>query len=181
MEAVGTAEDVICGLVSTEDTEIMLGVAVSAPPGIFLEVGVYQGGTALYLAELARRQRRQLYLYDTFAGMPESTDGVDKHPVGDFADCSYETIRRLIPEAFIFKGMFPATLMPLMPPIGFAHIDCDQYESIKNCITYLLPFMAPQGIFYFDDYGCLAGAVQAVDELLPNRIILANGKAIAIV
>jgi len=167
-------------LVSLPDIRAMLDVAQCSPRGIFVEVGVYQGGTAYFLAQLARMQSRALWLFDTFAGMPESTAGLDKHPVGDFADCSLEAVAALIPDALIFPGMFPGTLPERVPPVGFAHIDCDNYESVKACIERLAPVMAPGGIMYFDDYGCLEGAIRAVDELCPGRIVLANLKAMVI-
>lgn len=160
----------------------MVNVALLAPPGILVEVGVYKGGTAYFLTQVAQHLRRSLWLFDTFSGMPESTEGVDTHPVGDFADCSVEAVQRLCPEAIIFQGMFPQTLPDwrLMPIIGFAHIDCDQYESIKQCIQRLGPHMASGGMMYFDDYSHLEGARKAIDEFAPQRIVLANGKALVI-
>jgi hypothetical protein len=154
-----------------------LELARKAPAGIFIEVGVNKGGTAFYLNEIVKKRGYEFWLFDTFEGMPESTEGLDSHPVGDFADCSYETVRKLIPNAQIFKGFFPETLPSHIPPIAFAHIDCDQYESIKQCIIRLMPYLADGGIMYFDDYGCLAGATKAIDEFCPYRAILENGKA----
>ena len=36
----------------------MLDLAASTPPGAFVEVGVYRGGTAWHLAQLAEQQKR---------------------------------------------------------------------------------------------------------------------------
>jgi hypothetical protein len=58
--------------------------ASEAPPGDFVEVGVYKGGSAAVLAEVARARGRRLFLFDTFSGMPHSEQGVDHHVVGDF-------------------------------------------------------------------------------------------------
>jgi len=166
-------------LVSPQNVSFMLNIAEKTPEGIFVEVGVYKGGTAYFLAELAKKRGNELWLFDTFEGMPESTPEIDIHSIGDFADCSYEAVKKLIPDAKIFKGFFPDTLPlhDIIPPIAFAHIDCDQYESIKNCILFLTPLMAYGGIMYFDDYGCLDGATKAIDKYCPERIILGNGKA----
>jgi hypothetical protein len=126
-------------LVSPQNVSFLIEQATKTPPGIFVEIGVYRGGTAFYLNQLAKKRGNELWLFDTFEGMPESTPGIDSHLIGDFADCSLEAVKELIPEAKIFKGFFPDTL-PLpdkIPPIAFAHIDCDQYESIKNCIYTL--------------------------------------------
>jgi len=169
-------------LVSPQNVSFLIEQARKTPTGIFVEVGVYKGGTAYYLNQLAKERGNELWLFDTFEGMPESTPGIDSHLVGDFADCSYEVVKKLIPEARIFAGVFPKTFFDFtfkygMNPIAFAHIDCDQYESIKNCIRYLIPFLVTDGIMYFDDYGCLEGTTKAIDKFCPDRIILENGKA----
>lgn len=167
-------------LVSPENVSILLEYAAKTPSGIFIEVGVYKGGTAYFLAELARTRNNDIWLFDTFEGMPEKTEGIDSHSVGDFADCSYNEVRYLIPWATFFKGFFPATLPTPrdLPPIAFVHVDCDQFESIKNCILRLTPYLVKGGIMYFDDYGCLEGATQAIDRFCPKRTIISNGKAI---
>ncbi len=153
----------------------MLDIALDTPPGIWVEVGVYRGGTAyrLYLA----RGDRDLYLYDTFIGIPECTKGVDDHLVGDFGEVDFEAIKAMMPEAKIFKGVFPDTLVKPLPPVAFAHIDCDNYQSIRACIEHLSPFMVDGGAMYFDDYNALKGATRAVDGMAPQREVLKNGKA----
>jgi hypothetical protein len=40
--------------------------------GIIVEVGVYQGGSAVELCEVALERNQELWLFDTFCGMPES-------------------------------------------------------------------------------------------------------------
>ena len=171
----------IMTLVSPENVSILLKYAEQTPnKGIFIEVGVYKGGTAYYLSKLAMERGCRLWLFDTFEGMPEKTDNVDLHNIGDFSDCSLEEVKSLVPSAEIFKGFFPFTLPNHVPPIAFVHVDCDQYESIKNCIAYLTHYMIDGGIMYFDDYGCLDGATKAVDTFCPERRIIENGKAIYI-
>ena len=50
----------------------LLNTAAATPQGSFVEVGVYLGGTGWALAQLAEQQRRKIYLYDTFEGIPLS-------------------------------------------------------------------------------------------------------------
>jgi O-methyltransferase len=150
--------------------------------GIIVEVGVYRGGSAIELMKVAESKNQELWLFDTFEGMPESTEGIDYHKVGDFSDCSVEAVSALVPNAKIFKGFFPETWNKLVisrPGISFAHIDCDQYESISECIKIFKPLMLTGGIMWFDDYGhsWLKGAQMAVDELLPERLIHPLGRA----
>lgn len=150
-------------------------MASQSPPGCFVEVGVYKGGSAMCLSAVAEFQKRPLYLYDTFEGMPYQSE-YDKHPVGDFSDTSEELIRKAIPTATIIKGIFPDSAVE-MPPVAFAHIDCDQYQAVRESILYLVPRMAEGGFLWFDDYDVLVGANMAVNELF-SAVTLVEGKAV---
>lgn len=143
--------------------------AMNAPEGCFVEVGVYQGGTAWHLAQVARKKGARLFLYDTFTGIPYR-DAIDAHKPGDFNDTSAEQVRRAIPDAEVVEGLFPDSIVQ-MPHVAFAHIDCDQYRAIKESVAALTPLMAPGGIMVFDDYGCLDGATKAVQECFPAERI----------
>lgn len=148
--------------------------------GIIVEVGVYRGGSAVQLMEVAKDRNQELWLFDTFEGVPEALE-IDCHKIGEFADCSYEEVKALIPDAKIFKGFFPDTWQSIeeKKSISFAHIDCDQYNSISECIKIFKLLMLKGGIMWFDDYGCdwLPGAKAAVDENLPERWIHPLGRA----
>lgn len=159
--------------------EVKRLVRTTPADGIIVEVGVYKGGSAVQLMEVAKERNQELWLFDTFEGMPEAI-GIDCHKVGEFADCSYEAVKALIPDAKIFKGFFPGTWpKKVKPSISFAHIDCDQYTSISECIKIFKPLMIKGGIMWFDDYGYdwLPGAKLAVDEFLPERLIHPMGRA----
>jgi hypothetical protein len=123
--------------------------ARTAPEGCFVEIGVYKGGTGYQLAKLAEEQNRQIFLYDTFEGIPYTSD-MDYHKVGDFNDTDYETVKNAIPYATVVKGLFPESAIE-MPPIAFLHLDCDQYKSVIDSVNYLLPKMVSGGIIWFDD------------------------------
>jgi O-methyltransferase len=161
-------------LISAGNLEILLDHAASVPPGAFVEVGVYRGGSARALYRLAEAQGRALYLYDTFAGHPEPSvhDGPD-HPAGRFADCADpDALRAEMPNAWIIPGRFSTESAPSVP-VAFAHVDVDLYDA-------LAPLMVPGGIMYFDDYGVPGcdGATRAVHELFANWQPLPNGKAL---
>lgn len=127
-----------------------------------MELGVYQGGSAWALARLAEKQSRKIYLYDTFEGIPFKGE-FDSHAVGDFGDTSAEAVKKAIPYAEVIKGVFPDSLVE-MPEIAFAHIDADQYQSIKDAIEILGPKMVQGGVMWFDDVDCLPGALRAFEE-----------------
>ena len=154
----------------------LVRIAKDCPQGCFVEVGVYQGGSAWHLAKLAQEQGREIFLYDTFEGIPFKSD-VDVHQVGDFSDCSYESVCEAIPYASVIKGVFPESAIQ-MPPVAFAHVDCDQYKSVRSCLSVLRRLMVPGGAIVLDDVWCLAGATQALmDSGLPFGVT-DMGKAI---
>jgi hypothetical protein len=153
----------IQSLVSRTNIGAMLKKAKSCPEGCFIEVGVYKGGTASHLTKLAEEQNREIYLYDTFEGIPYKYD-IDICKVGQFGDTSFEKVRDALPYAKVFKGIFPDSAVE-MPKIAFAHLDCDQYKSIIDSVNYITPMMVKGGVIWFDDAPCLKGAAKAVNEL----------------
>lgn len=143
----------------------MVALARTTPPGPFVEVGVWQGGSAQRLYEVAQEQRRATWLFDTFTGIPFA-DPVDIHKVGDFNGVDLEAIRLAMPKANIVKGIFPASLGPRPDSIAFIHEDTDQYRSTRSVIVYLWPRLVPGGIILFDDYNTsdCPGSRRAIDE-----------------
>jgi O-methyltransferase len=142
-------------------------IASAAPPGDFVEVGVFDGGSAKPLYEVCQRQRRWLYLFDTFAGIPHKSEW-DVHGVGAMCFSDVDAIRAAMPLAAIYKGIFPATAEDVLFPAGiaFVHEDSDQYESTKSVIDRLYPHLVPGGIILFDDYDTpdCPGSRKAIDE-----------------
>jgi len=152
--------------------------ASRSPYGAIVEVGVYQGGSAAVLAQVPR----DLYLYDTFEGMPVSGP-LDTHPIGHFGDCSAEAVQAALPLAHVIKGVFPRSLVA-MPPVGFVHADGDQYETTRDILAYMPKRMVRGGMILFDDFmvdDC-KGCTQAVNESPYRVLIIAEtGKALIIV
>jgi len=164
-------------IVSPAITEAMLRrVVTEMPPGDFVEVGVYQGGTAVPMAALAREMGRGCWFFDTFKGIPYRRSDMDSHVVGDFA-ADYLTVAERIwrenPAAHVVQGVFPASAPDgdNLRGIGFVHLDVDQYWSYKDAIAWLRPRMAHGGLMFFDDVGCLRGATVAVEEEFRDRLI----------
>lgn len=156
--------------------DMMVGMALATPDGSFAEVGVFQGGSAIRLYQAAQHQKRRLYLFDTFSGMPFKGEW-DSHEIGDFADCSYEKIVQAMPQAIVYKGVFPENL-PNFGPVAFVHADADQYQSTIAICDVFKPLMVPGGLILFDDYRGLPGCIKAVDERFPRRIVLPDGRAL---
>jgi hypothetical protein len=156
----------VVSLIPPDTLAELVEKARSTPPGCLVEVGVYQGGSALELSKLGRT----LYLYDTFTGIPYRCEH-DSHQIGDFSDTTAVQVQELIPEAVIVAGIFPDVAVT-MPPVSFAHLDCDQYQSVLESARYLAPLMVKGGVMWFDDSPCLIGAAKAVQELFGDRVQL---------
>jgi FkbM family methyltransferase len=148
-------------------------LAESAPPGgCFVEVGVFRGGSLQRLYRIAERQGRQIFGVDTFVGLVERS-AVDQIPVGHFdagGEPAAQAIQDALPNAHIVMGPFPAIAMASpdvfsgLRDIAFAHVDCDQYVSIKNTLAWLWFRMTSDGIILCDDFDALNGAQLAVRE-----------------
>lgn len=167
--------DKLPSLLTGERLARLYVMAEASPPGALMEVGVYQGGSAEVLYDVAKLQSRELWLYDTFTGIPYASE-VDSHKVGDFSEASYEVIRREFPNAIVQQGVFPENMM-LPGKIAFVHLDCDQYRSYRESLDELLPRIIPGGMIVCDDY-CLQGAAKAIDETKHPKEVLDNGQVV---
>jgi O-methyltransferase len=144
--------------------------------GDLVECGVFRGGTALLEASTVRERagERPLHLVDSFAGMPRTTEGMDRFEEGDLGSTSVEQVRAaLAPFAFahVHEGVIPGVFDALgVERVAWAHIDVDIYAAVRDCLEYLYPRMAPGGAIVLDDYGfpSCAGARRAVDEFFAD-------------
>jgi len=166
-------------LVSIEALCSMVLLAGYAPKGSFAEVGVYQGGSAAVLYELAERQGRNLHLFDTWEGMPFCGEN-DDLPVGCFADVDLPKLKREMPRAKFYQGIFPETMPKYLEPLAFVHVDCDQYQSILDSIDYLFPLLVDGGVMLFDDWTHLPGAQKAIMQRFNQARMTPQGKPFVI-
>ena len=158
-------------------------------PGDIVECGVWRGGSMMAVA-LTLLQRgikdRDLWLYDTYEGMPppEAVD-VDLygHAALDPSSGSYDaagctvglaTVQEAMrttgyPEAKIHyvAGMVEDTLPSRAPErIAFLHLDTDWYKSTRHELEQLYPRVSPGGSVMLDDYQHWQGCRKATDEYL---------------
>ncbi|MDB4945556.1 MAG: hypothetical protein JWP97_5090 [Labilithrix sp.] len=125
--------------------------------GQFAEIGVYRGGTASILADVADGAGKKLHLFDTFAGMPETSVDQDLLAAGDFANTSLGEVKRFLSGStspVFHQGEFPGTAGPVENErFSLVHIDADISASIKACCEFFYPRLVPGGVMVFDDYG----------------------------
>ena len=154
--------------------------------GDWVEFGCYRGDTSILLArQLADFQKQsglpapQLYLYDSFAGLPAKAPA-DQSSIGsNFTAGSLQTSKAALitrfkkanlPLPHIKKAWFsdldPAHDLP--PKISFAFLDGDYYDSIKTSLHLVYPLLAPYAIILIHDYHneALPGVARATDEFL---------------
>jgi O-methyltransferase len=160
--------------------------------GEFAECGVYKGGTALLLARILRNKNKDLYLFDSFKGLPKEDETKDKwYHEGDFAIDSLEDVKLLLQEfsSFIYirQGWIPETFTGLESNrYAFVHVDVDLYRSTLDCCQYFYSRLAAGGVLLFDEYGFAAtrGEKDAVDEFFSdkaeNPISLPTGQAMVL-
>jgi hypothetical protein len=158
-------------------------------PGDIVECGVWRGGSsmAIALSLLAAGVRdRNLYLYDTFEGMPPPTEQDRSHdgrtaseqlatserdaPVWAIAGTD-EVARNMAATGYpadrlrLVQGKVEETIPGIAPErIALLRLDTDWYESTRHEFRHLYPRLSVGGVLVIDDYGHWQGARQATDE-----------------
>jgi hypothetical protein len=166
-------------------------------PGDVVECGVWKGGSmmaaALALLSLGTTRRR-LFLFDTFAGMPEpSALDRDLHGrpaaellAGRGPEC--DLVRAVCPlpavRAALARTGYPADQLVFVPglvedtlpdaapeTIALLRLDTDWFDSTLHELRHLWPRLAPGGALILDDYGHWQGARRAADEFFTESAL----------
>jgi hypothetical protein len=165
--------------------------------GAIVECGVWRGGSIMAAALTLLGQGvsdRELYLFDTFTGMPEPrADDVSLTEPGEpalerwrrdqhadhnwWAFAPLEAVRENVlgtgypgERVHLIKGQVEDTIPGDAPErIALLRLDTDWHSSTRHELENLYPRLAPGGVLIIDDYGTWAGARRAVDEYEPAR------------
>lgn len=153
-------------------------------PGTVVECGVANGGAAAVIWAAAGTGR-ELWLFDSFEGLPRPTE-----PDGGRAFSKYEYRMKTfgewckgdqakVWETLLLVGkdniekvkIVPGWIEETLPIVNRAtksiavlHIDVDFYEPTKCALTWLAPLVAPGGLIIVDDYEAWTGCRKAIDE-----------------
>lgn len=148
--------------------------------GDFVECGVYKG---FYSAVLVRYLsfaacRRQMYLYDTFDGLPEGQSSAREreltNPYYEW-DGTYEDVDARFaefPNVHVIKGTVPDILNERAPErIALLHLDMNAAAAETATLDHLFDRVSDGGIILMDDYGrCdLPGLFAALYHWMQNR------------
>ena len=176
-------------------------VSKSQLPGAIVECGVWKGGSMAAVARTLVHLRdisRELFLFDTFAGMttPTSEDldytGKTASQVlvdtpGDRCDdAPLEQVKEVLfatgypkERMHFVRGPVERTIPAAAPEqIALLRLDTDWYQSTLHELLHLFPRLSKSGVLIIDDYGHWQGARRACDEyfsqnqspILLNRI-----------
>jgi predicted O-linked N-acetylglucosamine transferase (SPINDLY family) len=155
-------------------------------PGNFVECGTCRGGSAAllcYIVEQYSQRPRQVYLCDTFAGIPAPThldthqgqtaielgitEGTLKGTLNDVSEAINQLCDRLPTPEVMVVGNFADTLPELkqrLNAIALLHADADWYQSTWCILDNLYDLISDRGVIQFDDYGYWDGCRQAIQE-----------------
>ncbi len=171
--------------------------------GTIVECGVWRGGSMMTAALALLRlgaPARQLYLFDTFEGMPAPGEK-DRSNTGDLARDEFERRQRSADSSdWCYSALeevrgnlrstgYPETAVTLVKgkvedtlpagydggPIALLRLDTDWYDSTRHELEHLYPQLVPGGLLIIDDYGHWEGARTACDEYfarLPTSLYL---------
>lgn len=162
--------------------------------GSIVECGVWKGGSMMLMIETLKlhHEMRRVYLYDTFAGMPQP-DEVDKKASGMRAFEKWHTLQRQGYNEWCYssldevknniamtgydpdlvhyiEGKVEETIPIVLPEkIAVLRLDTDWYSSTRHELEYLFPLLTTGGVLIIDDYGSWQGARKAVDEFMEKH------------
>jgi len=152
--------------------------------GSFVECGVWKGGSAGVLASVCRDKGRQVWLLDSWEGLPEPTEedisctgkqgrkGMDLGSQETAKELLFKKLKLDPPNVHLVRGWFKETIPAVNDAIGeiaLLHLDCDWYESVKCCLEHLYDRVVDGGFVFVDDYGHWRGCKRAVDEFSDRR------------
>lgn len=143
--------------------------SVAKIDGAAAEVGVFQGASARIVLEAL--PDKTLHLFDTFAGMPDAQDGLDK---GQY-EGPLESVREYLnsPRVRFHKGYFPRDTGHEVADerFAFVHLDIDYYDGTLGALEFFWPRMNRGGVLITHDYGypMLPGPAKAFAEFFKNR------------
>ena len=134
---------------------------------------------------------RDLYLYDTFAGMTEPSeidvdfDNVAYKPrwtqitsqgglmgFGDNVEGVKDLLRTGYPKRqmqFIVGDVLTTIPATLPSRISLLRLDTDWYESTRHELEHLYELLVPHGVLIIDDYGWCRGSRKVTDEFFQGQ------------
>jgi Macrocin-O-methyltransferase (TylF) len=116
---------------------------------LYLEFGVYEGGSMRWWSEHLTTPEARLIGFDSFKGLPEGWRGLD---AGHFSTGGPPAIDDA--RVSFVEGWFDDTLPSFDPPEHdqlIINIDCDLYSSTATVLRRIESWLVPGSLLYFDE------------------------------
>ncbi len=126
-----------------------------------LEIGSYQGASAVFLAAGLRHRGGTLYCVDTWRN-----DTMDEGPRDTYADFQRHVagLDNVVP---LRKSSNDLAGDDVELPLGIVHLDGDHsYEGVKRDFTVTEPWLEPNGLMIFHDAVHFQGVARTIGEAL---------------
>jgi O-methyltransferase len=142
--------------------EVILSLPDTSP-GCVVEAGCFKGGSTAKFSIAARQANRKLVVFDSFEGLPEHDEILDKrspgwrpHPPGSFSATLNEVKDNINrygePESCEFiPGWFEDTMPDFSRPVSAVFLDVALASSTCTCLKYLYPLLITGGTLYSND------------------------------
>lgn len=162
--------------------------------GDIVECGVWKGGSMMAVLKTLQDLKnydKEIYLFDTFSGMPKPTDQdvkvgstvkastkFNKEKIGkdssNWVNASIYDVKENIAKIgydknkiHFVEGKVEETIPYYAPSkIALLRLDTDWYKSTLHELIHLFPLLVKGGIIIIDDYDDWGGARKAVDQYL---------------
>ena len=135
--------------------------------GYIVECGCYEGASTISLSIFSKIVGKQLIVYDSFEGLPEDEDKIEKRDypflklTGSYKKGMYKSSLENVKNNLKYfgeyevcdlrKGFFKNTLVNHKEEIDLLFLDVDLIKSTEECIYYLWKFINDGAYIYTDD------------------------------
>lgn len=142
---------------------IQLAEQTSDVPGDVVEYGSLYGGSGAVIAEaVSHYGEKNVWLFDTFEGIPASRYGLDHHWNGSFSDNSFAEVKSAFADmdnVTVVKGNICETYQQVKGAISFGYVASDTLESGEILLNFLWSRLSPGGVIAVCDYGSFPNAI----------------------
>lgn len=127
--------------------------------GEIVEFGCYNGGSSAFIIKSrnAYCKNKNVYLFDTFSGIPKSKYGLDSTWTSSFSNNSYLEVKSFFykeKNLKIIKGNLISNIKNLKnKKISFCYLASDTLESGEAILKFIWPRLSRGGIIAVCDYG----------------------------
>lgn len=157
-------------------------------PQTYFEFGCHSGRTfsaAVNAANYFQMPGFQLHAFDSFEGLPETSDEDGYFETGTFETSESDFVRIvkgrtgvLIGPESIHKGYYSesltADLLAKLPKAGVVHVDVDLYSSTIELFDFMKPLLCDGSLVLFDDWYCFPSGVEGGEGLAMEHFLKRN-------